>query len=211
MSRVLIFGDSITEGRWDSGGGWVDRLKRHYYAKRIKDIKSEGHPLIYNHGVSADTSKELASRLYCEASARIRKDELPLILVQIGINDSRESSGKSVMSINEYESNLEKIISLSNEVASRLIFVGLSACDEAETRPVFWGDDHYTNERIKFFEKTMEKVAKRSNLAFIPVFDEFKKQMDAGKDLLIDGLHPNSKGHEVLLDIVRPAFEELLS
>lgn len=38
--RILIFGDSITYGAWDSEGGWADRLKRwahqHYLANGTK-------------------------------------------------------------------------------------------------------------------------------------------------------------------------------
>lgn len=28
--RVLVFGDSITQGFWDTEGGWVERLRKYY-------------------------------------------------------------------------------------------------------------------------------------------------------------------------------------
>lgn len=36
--RVLIFGDSITQGMWDAQGGWANRLVADYFRQQMEDI-----------------------------------------------------------------------------------------------------------------------------------------------------------------------------
>jgi lysophospholipase L1-like esterase len=48
--RVLVFGDSIAQGFWDSEGGWVERLRKHYNSLALEDLKSNQQPEIFNLG-----------------------------------------------------------------------------------------------------------------------------------------------------------------
>lgn len=36
--RVLVFGDSITQGFWGTRGGWVDKLRQHYDELQLQDF-----------------------------------------------------------------------------------------------------------------------------------------------------------------------------
>lgn len=212
--RVLVFGDSITQGYWDIDGGWVDRIRKHFDTIQFTDLQNNDEPTIFNLGISADNSRNILERIEAETLARTRHGNLPVIIVQIGVNDSstdNQTIDNSVrISIEDYESNLREIIKRVRPISSRIIFVGLSACDEEKTTPVSWGDFHYTNEAIKRYESVMGVVAKEHDIPFIPVFEEFKKAIDEGKDFLPDGLHPNNEGHQFIADTVRPKLEELL-
>lgn len=208
--RVLFFGDSITQGYWDVEGGWVERIRKHYDTLQVQDLERRDEPTIFNLGVSADTSRDVLGRIERETTVRTSQSEKPVTVIQIGLNDSLLEDTKAMTTGGEYRKNLEAIVDVVSPIAKKLIFVGSSACDEVQTNPVFWGDHYWTNQRIKKYESIMSSVAEQRNVTFIPVFDSFKAALDEGKDLLSDGLHPNSAGHQLIADIVRPKLEELL-
>ncbi|TXG76135.1 hypothetical protein E6P97_04120 [Patescibacteria group bacterium] len=213
--RVLVFGDSITQGYWDTDGGWVNRIRNHFDSIQVTDLQDNDEPTIFNLGISADNSQNILERIEDETIARTRHGNLPAVIIQIGVNDSstdNQTPENSVgISIEDYESNLKEIIGKLQPISSKIIFVGLSACDESKTTPVSWGDYHYTNDAIKRYETVMSTVAEQHKISFIPLFDQFKKAIDDGADYLPDGLHPNNKGHQFIADIVRLKLEEFLS
>jgi lysophospholipase L1-like esterase len=90
------------------------------------------------------------------------------------------------------------------------MFVGNPACDEVKTTPVFWGDFNYTNKELQRSEQTIEQIANKHSLPFVPFFKAFKAKLDEGKDLLADGLHPNDGGHELIFKLVQPELDKLL-
>lgn len=213
--RVLVFGDSITQGYWDTDGGWVDRIRKHFDSLQVADLQNNDEPTIFNLGISADNSQNILQRIEAETVARTRHGNLPVIIIQIGVNDSstdNQTIDESVrISIEDYELNLREIIKKAQPVSSKIIFVGLSACDEARTTPVSWGDFHYTNEALKSYEDVMKAIAEEHKLPFIPIFDEFKKAIDSGEDFLPDGLHPNNDGHKFIAEQVTSKLQELLT
>ena len=72
-------------------------------------------------------------------------------------------------------------------------------------------DTEYLNSRILEFERTLREFCEQNKVAFAPIFEEFKKQLDRGKNLLADGLHPNNDGHELIFQLVRPELDKLLA
>lgn len=211
--RVLVFGDSITQGYWDRKGGWVNRLREHYDSLQISSSALYSEPSIFNLGVSADSSKDILQRIENEVEARIISDKLPVVMVQIGINDSLladYSQTESKVVPEDYASNLQEIIKKISPISSKIIFVGSSACDESRTTPVFWNNNHFKNELIKKYEDIMKEVAHENNIPFISIFNVFKKHLDSGENLLRDGLHPNETGHELLKCIVLDKLDSIL-
>lgn len=210
--RILVFGDSITQGYWDSNGGWVERLRHYYDTLQIQDLKKNDEPTIFNLGISADNSDAIAQRIRHETQARIRHDNQVLVLVQVGINDSSISHEQMSVSVDleNYRNNLNVIVSEIKDLPSKIVFVGSSACDESLTVPVFWNNIDYKNKQIKSYEDTMKLVAVEHQIPFIPVFEDFKAGMNEGKDLLTDGVHPNNAGHKLIAYIVKPHLEKLL-
>jgi acyl-CoA thioesterase-1 len=209
--RVLVFGDSITQGFWDSEGGWAARLRKHYDKIQLEDPVNNRIPLIFNLGISGDIAPGIIKRLESETEARARRwpTEKFGYVVAIGINDSVVEDGKPRFSEDEYRVDLEHIVGQAKSHSEKIMLVGLTACDEKLTAP-FWGDVNYTNERIRAFEAVMQKVAAENNTVFIPVFDKFKKHLDGGESLLADGLHPNNEGHELIFQLVQPELDKLL-
>lgn len=207
--RVLIFGDSITQGFWAVEHGWVDLIRKHYSQSQFATNKYHG---IFNLGVDADNSTNILQRIENELVARTRLHHKtrPLVLLQIGINDSVTVPVEPQTTLDDYKSNLNKVINKVKALKSNIIFVGFTSCNEVMTTPTSWGDFNYTNSNIKKYEDAMKSVAAENNIEFIPVFDEFKKHIDEGEDLLPDGLHPNDAGHQIVYQIVMRKLQGLL-
>lgn len=208
--RVLVFGDSITQGFWDTEGGWVARLRKHYDVRQLEDIQNRDEPTIFNLGISGGTSRTIIERFDNETQARQNGEEI-FIIISTGLNDScREGSDMYRSTPEEYEQNMQELTTKAKAYSTKVLFVGLVAGDESKTTPVFWRDIYYTHERTKMFEEIMQKVAVANDIGFIPVFEKFKKRFENGEDLLADGLHPNNDGHELIFQLVLPELEKLV-
>jgi lysophospholipase L1-like esterase len=208
--RVLVFGASITQGFWDTKGGWVGRLRKYYDEKALQNIQQDNYSTIFNLGISGDTTAGLLKRLDAETEAR-KNQELAFIF-SIGTNNAAvEGNGKQWSSPETYRSELEQIIEKARKYSSKIMLVGMSSCDETKTTPVFWQDINYTNDRMFEFEQVMRQVSREQNLAHVPVFEVLKEKQEAGEEMFADGLHPNNKGHELIFKLVQPKLDELLT
>ncbi len=209
--RVLVFGDSITQGYWAVTNGWVDQVRLHYDSLKLKDLNGKDQPTVFNLGISGNTSQDVAKRVKAEVIARTENNVLPIVLLQIGVNDSYEDSSGKKIDVETYKQNLRNIINdIKSNVAS-IIFIGSSANDDALTAPAPWRDDlFYKSAEIEKYENAMRQISEEFDIEFIPVFEEFKKKLEAGETLLADGLHPNIDGHKAIYEIVMPKLQELL-
>jgi lysophospholipase L1-like esterase len=207
--NVVFFGDSITQGYWGIEHGWVDRVRKYY--SELLFAKDEYHG-IYNLGIDGDVVEDIQKRIKTELEARIRPNHkiMPVVAIQIGVNDDTDKEVDLKSEISKYKDRLNATIREIEGLNSEILLVGYPSCDEEKTTPVSWGPHYYTNEKAKAYETAMAEVAKEAGAIFVPVFDEFKKHIDAGEDLLADGLHPNDAGHEVIYNIVMPKLQEIL-
>ena len=209
--RVLAFGASITQGFWDSEGGWVARLRKHYDQLNIENPETK-QPVVFNLGISADTAHDVLNRFESETEARKRHGDVAFIF-SVGTNNAavgahRTKDFKSNPA--QYKKELTQLVLSAKKYTDKILFVGLPNCDESKTTPVSWADVHYTNERIKIIEEVMREVATENDVAFLPIFDQFTKLYTSGQDVLFDGLHPNDQGHEFIEKLVRPELNKLL-
>lgn len=204
--RVLIFGDSITQGYWDTGGGWVERVRKHYDSLQVADLDGRTEPTVFNLGISGDNSAGILKRIVSETAARTFHGDLPAVVIQIGTNDASTDSLAAEESVSvpieQYEQNLRDILQKIKPLSSKVIFVGLSACDESRTTPVSWGDYYYTNRAIQLYENKLRHIADELQIPFIPLFDRFEAEIHKGKNLLLDGLHPSNEGHAFMSDLI---------
>ena len=197
MSKILVFGDSITWGAFDlEGGGWVERLKLYMWAKGDIDV--------YNLGISGGKTPGLLERFESETKARIEEDEETIIVFAIGINDSYFVHSKNSLMVppEQFKENIQKLIGLAQQFSSKIIFVGLTLVDESRTTPIPWDTDKsYKNENIKKYNEIIKSICKDKNIYFVEIFDKWL-QSDY-QTLLEDGLHPNSRGHHKIFETVK--------
>ena len=195
MTRICIWGDSITWGAFDKEKqGWVNRL-RHYLENNLKDYFE-----VYNLGISGDNSAKLIKRFEVECAAR----DPDIIIFAIGINDSQYINDKNNARVilQDYEENLQTLINLAKKFSSKIAFIGLTRVVETKVMPIPWGPDKfYDNEKIKSYDNKLKEVASKNNLPYIHMFDLLED------DELGDGLHPDSTGHEKMFQKIRPFLE----
>lgn len=208
--RILFFGDSITQGFWSIDGGWVEKIRKHYDRISMQDLDHDIQPVIFNLGISGETTRGLLKRIEGEVLARKWKDDPLIVVIAIGTNDDLFESDEQWVKPEEFRTNLEKILSKVAPITIAVMFVGNPACDETKTTPVSWGDFTYTNRELERSEKAIAEIARSHELSFVPLFNGFKAKLDAGEDLLMDGLHPNDTGHRYIADCVLPELDLLI-
>lgn len=205
--RILIFGDSITQGFWDSEGGWVQRIRKEYDLHKIDNIQ-EDLPTIFNLGVSGDSSDEIVQRFEAETKARI-EDEL-IIIFATGVNDSRIRDTKEFSNTERYKQNLVTLYNQASKYTNKILFVGLTPCVEERTNPVAWNTTRYQNGRIEQFDKALQEFCEQQNVAFIDILKPFSEAQDK-TELLPDGVHPNDEGHKLIATLVKSILDQSIS
>lgn len=199
--NVLIFGDSITWGASDlEKGGWANRL-RLYFMEHDDDV------MVYQLGVSGSNTSQLLERLEIECRAR-RPDNPPaLIIFATGINDScfHQSKKDRFIPLEQFQENLNNMVATARKFRSKVLFVGLTRCDESKTKPIPWHTDRfYDNESIEQYDSTIKDFCGAGKLTYIPVSDLVSNQD------MKDGLHPDSRAHERIYQRILPEVQCLL-
>ncbi|PIR62815.1 MAG: hypothetical protein COU65_01470 [Candidatus Pacebacteria bacterium CG10_big_fil_rev_8_21_14_0_10_42_12] len=198
--RHILFGDSIGFGVGDyQNGGWATQLRLFI----DRNSKSKDSNLI-NLSISGDTTRGLLDRMKREATLRIRDHEPEefRFLIAIGTNDSRINKDDldNDISIEEFEKNILRLVEIAKNLSREVVLIGLVPVFEKLTTP-FKEDKHYLVERLEKYNQVLANVATKNNLLFIDMFADWK-QMDL-ETLFDDGLHPNTKGHQMMFEIIR--------
>lgn len=205
--RVLIFGDSITEGMWDSKGGWAHRLVADFFAEQMKDLSNNDVPWVINLGISGNTTRDLLTRLEVEAAACMDKEKV--FVIAIGTNDAwTNGDGSFNMTVEEYADNIKQLIAKARKFSNKILFVGPPCAEESRTLPVSWCDISYTNERLQLFDRALRDICAAEGVGYLPIFDAFREQ-HLHQNLLPDGLHPNDAGHLLIYERVKLALQNL--
>jgi lysophospholipase L1-like esterase len=207
MTRVIVFGASITYGAWDLEGGWVDRLKRFLHERTISNPDS--HYLVYNQGVSGDTSDDVLERFEFETKMRLKEGEEIILIISVGTNDAQFIHDKNGMKVppEKLKENIQKLIDMTRKVSQKIVFVGLLPVNESKTTPIAWDTNKsYKNEHVNKYNDIMKSVCRDNNVHFVGIFDKFME--NDYKSMTDDGLHPDTKGHKMMFEIIRDFLVE---
>lgn len=199
--KIFCFGDSITWGAWDSQGGWVARLRQKV---ELRDRSLNPNPcnMVYNCGISSDTSERLLVRFKTDTDNRLLEgsDGEPIFIFSIGTNDCIKdtTTGNFWVPPDKFEVNIKTLIDQARSYSGRIVFLGNLGVDETKTHPYAWDLDSETfNSDIEEYEKLTAKICLEQGIGFIDVYSMTKKS-DTLKLLSDDGLHENDEGHEYL-------------
>lgn len=198
MHAIVCIGDSIVFGRGElPNNGWVGRLKEYHE-------KQDNLNWIYSLGISGDTSEKIFGRIDTELKYRkpIGINEKFSVIIGGGTNDTKasEKNGKVQIPISRFRKNIREIIKISRKYAHNLIFLGLLPVDEDKTTPIE-GDKFYYNERLEEYNDVLKDICKKEKVLFIEFFP-FWIKLDY-KILFIDGIHPNSKGYDLMFKDIK--------
>jgi len=195
IESIVAFGASGTFGFVDESGkgGWLGRLKEWFEMKNLEDNR------VYNLAISGDTTINLLKRIEVELEAR----KADIVIVEIGTNDASRRPKKDSpcgVSIENFEKNLNKIIDICELFTSKIVFIGLRPNDEKRTIPVPWGP-FYFNSDMKQYDDKLKEVCQKRKVLFLDQFSKWKKYNL--EKVYYDGLHPNTKGHEIIFEDVK--------
>ncbi len=198
--HILVFGDSITYGAWDEKGGWVQRLRRYIESK---DTLHKKCILVYNCGVSGDTTSDLVARFEKEAKLRLDASD-NVIIFSIGTNDCLYLNKEKKLRVSEkiFEKNIEKLVVMASKISRKIIFTGLTPVDESKMNPMKW-DPQFSakNVYIEKYNRIIKSICTRKDILFVEMYSKFRKK--GYEKLLKDGDHPNSKGHKIIFRFVK--------
>lgn len=198
MYGILCFGDCFVVGRGENPAiGWVGRLKYDFETDMYRNV----HAL----GIAGDTIEGVLYRFNVEAKSRVRylreKDEFKVI-IQVGINDSKgNGSSDKYMNLRKFKSKLNKLIKQAKKFVknNEICILGIPPVDESLTTP--YEGTYMYNQRNQFFNKGMEEIAYKQQVHYIDIFTQLNYHDYL--NTLVDGLHPNSKGYQMIYDIIK--------
>lgn len=202
--RVLVFGDSIAYGAWDSQGGWVDRLKRKAHQQMVE---SEGkfRLQIINLGIGGNTSTRILERLEAETMARYSPSWQFAFVFNFNANDERTRENVPETSLEQFSQNTQAIIDIAKKHSDKILFIGTTPMGKPE---VPFKDAVYSDERIVEYEAAQKAIVEAAGLPFIDVREAFESAEE--NMFSYDKLHPNDAGHALLAEIVKPKLWEFI-
>jgi lysophospholipase L1-like esterase len=208
--RILVFGDSIVQGFWDSEGGWVNRLRKFYDLQKISG-EVQDPPTVFNLGISGETTAGLLKRFTNEVEARKFAGEEFVFVFGTGTNDTIYRGEQNETEPEQYEEQLKQLSELAKKYSNKIMFVGLFPVIDNLLQPMPWSSTGkcYSTERIELFDKTLKKFCLANNLPVVDIFSKFSEVSELGS-LLEDGIHPSSVGHELIAGLVKPELEKLI-
>jgi acyl-CoA thioesterase-1 len=180
---IVAFGDSLT-----AGYGLPDPSTQSYPALLQKRLDERGYSYrVVNAGVSGDTSAGGARRIDWAL-----KGDVAVLILELGGNDALR--GQPPTSVKQ---NLRTIIEAAQKRGVKVILTGMEALPNL--------GPEYTSE----FRGVFSDLASQYKLPFLTFFLE---GVGGVADLnQPDGIHPNIRGTEVVLDNVWRVLEPLLT
>jgi lysophospholipase L1-like esterase len=211
LLRCVAFGDSTTAQRQ------VDGQPLEVYSTLLeRRLPGEGViPQVINRGVPGNST--------ADALKRLDKDVLALrphvAFIQFGINDSAvdvwrkpPASGPRVP-LESYEENLRAMVRALGSIGAEVYLM--------TPNPVRWtpkllelyssspydpSDPDGWNILLRQYAEAARRVGAEEKVKLVDVYRAFQEFGKAGgqstDDLLLDGMHPNARGHRLIADLI---------
>ena len=178
--RIVAFGDSLMAGYRLAPGDA-------FPVKLEKALRAKGLNVeVANAGVSGDTTAAGLSRVDWAVP-----DGTEIVILELGANDALRGLPPAVV-----RRNLETTIQRVKAKGAAVLLAGMYA-------PKNWGDDY-----AKRFDAMYPELAKAHGLTLYPFFlDGIALRAELNLD---DGLHPNPKGVDVIVERIVPVVEKLV-
>lgn len=180
-TTILFLGDSLTEGYGvDQDYSYPSQLREKLLRNKYQDFK------IINAGISGSTSASGKSRLKWYLQAKI-----DILFLALGGND-----GLRGISTESMKKNLDSTIELAKQNEITVVLAGIFV------------PPNYGLKYSEEFAKVFYDLQKKHGLIFLPFLLE---GVAANPKLNIaDGLHPNSKGYQIVTETVFATLKPLL-
>lgn len=188
-TRVLCFGDSITQG------GALPKEEKSSLWLLLVEKKSDGKLKLINEGKGGRPTNSVDEF----KSALKKHDDFEVLLISLGTNDSRDISEKCVPAA---VSNIKQMIDMAREAKPklRILLVGPPNINKnalGPTKPIA----NEREQKLKDLNEAFKKLAGETKCEFVSLFGAVPDE-----SLLRDGVHPDGKGNEAIADVLYKAL-----
>ncbi|MFI6048975.1 GDSL-type esterase/lipase family protein [Streptomyces violascens] len=184
-ARVVIVGDSIAYGRCDPQGGWAARLAATHIAE------NETEHRVFNLAIPGSTLTDV-----CEQTPPLLVARRPdTLLVAAGINDSAlplAAPQARPDGLAHIEDSLASLADTAQRHNARLVVMGPTWVDE--TRTADYEGLRFTRDRAEALRESIRTWCAQNHVDHLDMWDPLRGKAE----LLVDGLHPTSEGHQAL-------------
>lgn len=202
-TNYIIIGDSITYGIGDfESGGWASMFKNYIVNK---DDSKVCNNYVHIVGFPGATSSDILDKIDSILQTFSHNEFTDTIILSIGVNDTQVFNGKTKSTIEQYKSNIQKIIKRITYRGCNLVILGLTRI-ESDDRFLWKPNKYYDNYIISEYDRDLKlildydaklkELCKNSKVKYIPMQDILEK------DDFIDGLHPNHNGHKKIFEYI---------
>lgn len=209
---IVMFGDSTTAPRGS--------LK--VYATRVETmLQSIGSSLgVHNAGIGGNTTRDARKRMETD----VLKYKPRVVVMQLGINDSvvdvwkNPPATKPRVPLGEYLLNLRIMITAAQNAKAKVILM--------TTNPLRWtpklkemygkppydavAEDGFDSATLEGYNEALRKLAAEMKVPLVDVraaYPEFAaKHQTTIEGMLMDGMHPNDLGQELVAELLVPAI-----
>ena len=179
--KIVVLGDSLS-------AGYGLAPNEAFPAKLQAALDAKGvEAEIVGAGVSGDTSAGGLARLDWAVS-----DDVDAVIVELGGNDALRGVRPE-----QTRANIDAIVTRLQERGIDVLLAGMLA-------PPNMGEDYQQG-----FDRVFPEIAEKRNVLFYPFFLD---GVAAERDLnLPDGIHPNARGIDVIVERILPSVQRLVS
>lgn len=205
--KLVALGDSVVYGYGDPElGGWAERLRRRWMGQGLMPNSCSVAPVLYNLGVRGDGVIQVTRRLEAEFAQRgeLRNQTPDGIILSVGVNDSAQLGrvgGRNYLSLEKFELALSQLLEQAQRLAP-VYFVGMAPVDEAQMP--FMDCFYYSHEEQRRYKEATRRACESRQIPYLDVFEQWVSRgpVWCNARLCPDGLHPNTQGHEEILQAV---------
>ncbi len=195
--KVAFLGDSITSDRQS----YLQMIR-----EVVKDIPAFE---IIDFSISGHKSGDLLTAMF----PNVVGAEADIVHIMIGTNDLRRNDDKygvSHTSIQEFEKNMNYIVGILREEGTKVILSTVPPFSQAKAVENFVGYRMlFREEDRQAFNEVLRKIARKYG-AIVNEMDEIYGQYTPDELTLIDGIHLNQTGQELLAEGVVKKLVEMV-
>jgi lysophospholipase L1-like esterase len=202
---IFIFGDSITQGFYDTNfGGWPSllfaTLNERTLETKIKDFFS-----VFNLGISGNTVKEVLNRFESDLKPRAQEKE-GIVILDIGGNDSTRNvvTGENVCPFDEFSKQYSELITLAKKYGD-VVCIGIHDSDTDNLSQIPWWENHgiFAEDAIRYDDEVC-RLAHEHGVVYVPMRGLLAQDYATYS---ADGDHPNAAGHDLIFERVKSSLE----
>ena len=198
LLTIVAFGDSTTA---------IRRTVKRVYSDRLPELlKVNGiDAKVINAGVGGShtgrlTDNDRHNRRHAldRIDDAVRNHKPDIVVVQFGWNDSwidsDKANGSSRIPVDKYADNLVQIVDTLSKDGARIILM-------TPNRPRS-NVDAWRVKRTQQYVRVVRNLAEKKRVSLVDVWSEYEsvaqEPSQSSDDLLLDSVHPNDKGHELV-------------